>query len=140
MNFRRTLPADDEGIPMSSMADIVFLLIIFFMLTTVFSVKRGIEIELPHTEVSESVSLKNIVIRIDSEGALYLDGQKARLKEIGPYVISKRSANSEKGVVLESDGSVEYQNVMDVLDELLLAGVTDISLPTREEEPDTAEE
>lgn len=139
MNFRRTVPTDDEGVPMSSMADIVFLLIIFFMLTTVFSTKRGIEIELPHTESSESISPKNIIIRITSEGDIYLDGKRATLKDVGPYMVSKGASSAKKSVILESDGDVKYQHVMDVLDELLLVGVTDISLPTREEETEPAE-
>ncbi len=139
MNFKRTIPADDEAVPMSSMADIVFLLIIFFMLTTVFTTNRGIEIVLPETESSETISPKNIVIRIDSEGDVYLDGEKATLRDVGPYVISQLSRYSERGVLLESDGSVKYQHVMDVLDELFLVGVTDISLPTRQEEEEPPE-
>ena len=55
------------------MADIVFLLLIFFMLTTAFATKEGIEIQLPETESSETIAPKNITIRIDSEGGIYLD-------------------------------------------------------------------
>jgi biopolymer transport protein ExbD len=116
------------------MADIVFLLIIFFMLTTVFSDRKGFEIELPQTEYSESISPKNIIIRISSEGDVYLEGQKSELRKVGPYVLSERATSPNKGVILESDENVKYKHVMDVLDELLLVGVTDISLPTREEE------
>ena len=133
MNFKRTIPSDDEAVPMSSMADIVFLLLIFFMLTTAFASKKGIEIQLPETVSSETIAPKNITIRIDLEGVIHLDGDKATLREVGPYVVSQRGKDSKRGVILESDGSVKYQSVMDVLDELLLVGVTDISLPTREE-------
>ncbi len=139
MNFKRTIQSDDEAVPMSSMADIVFLLLIFFMLTTAFATKKGIEIQLPETESSETIALKNIIIRIASEGDIYLDGEKATLRDVGPYVLSQPSRHSERGVILESDGSVKYQRVMDVLDELLLVGVTDISLPTREEKEEPTE-
>lgn len=121
------------------MADIVFLLIIFFMLTTVFSTKRGVELELPPTAFSESISPKNIIIRIGSEGEIYLDGEKAELSYIGPYVLTERSRNAQKGVIIESDENARYSHVMDVIDELLLVGVTDVSLPTREEEPPAVE-
>jgi biopolymer transport protein ExbD len=121
------------------MADIVFLLIIFFMLTTVFSDKRGIVIELPQTESSESISPKNITIRITSDGGIYLDGRKAAVRDVGPYVLSIRGQSPNRGVILESDEDVKYKHVMDVLDELLLVGVTDISLPTREEDEEALE-
>jgi biopolymer transport protein ExbD len=133
LNFRRTIPSDDEGVPMSSMADIVFLLIIFFMLTTVFASKRGIEIELPQTESGESVSPQNITIIIDAKGDIYLDEQKTELENLGRNVVAKRSQQSGTGIIVEADGNVEYRQVMDVLDELLLVGVTNISLPTVEE-------
>jgi biopolymer transport protein ExbD len=102
------------------MADIVFLLIIFFMLTTVFATKRGIEIELPQTESGEPVSPQNLTILIDAEGGIYLDDQKTNLADLGRSVVVKRSQQSGKGIIVEADGNVEYRQVMDVLDELLL--------------------
>jgi biopolymer transport protein ExbD len=47
LKFKRRLTQDDEAVPMASMADIAFLLIIFFMVSSVFSVDRGLLIELP---------------------------------------------------------------------------------------------
>ncbi len=137
MNFKRTIRTDDEGVPMSSMADIIFLLLIFFMVTAVFSVRRGVEIELPETESAEPISQKNVIVRIDSNGDVYLDGEIASLDDVGPYVLARRAEQSQRGVILESDGAAKYQHVMDVLDELLLVGITEISLPTREEGSDS---
>ncbi|MBI5115468.1 biopolymer transporter ExbD [Candidatus Poribacteria bacterium] len=133
MRFKSTIPADDEGVPMASMADIVFLLVTFFMVTSVFNVGRGVKIELPETQSAESISMKDVLVRIDAEGNVYLDGKRSLLKEVGPYVLSKRAENPRRAVIVESDRTAKYQYVMDVLDELLLVGVTDISLPTREE-------
>lgn len=130
MKFKRRLTEDDEAVPMSSMADIAFLLIIFFMLTTVFAVDSGIVIELPDTEVRESVPTREVVISVTKEGEVFADGQKMGLEKIGPYITSKRTANPSRPVVVKSDRNVNYGIVADVMDELLKAGVRDVALPT----------
>jgi len=115
---------------MASMADIAFLLIIFFMVTTVFSVDRGLLIELPETAVQESVDLREIVLSISADGVVQADGRRLALAEIGPYVRAGRASNPRRPVVLRSDRHVEYGRIADVMDELLQAGVRDVALPT----------
>ncbi|MEW6487891.1 MAG: biopolymer transporter ExbD [Thermodesulfobacteriota bacterium] len=133
MRLRRRLTADDEAVPMASMADIAFLLIIFFMVTMVFSVDRGLLIELPQTAVQESVNLREIVLSITSEGRIQADGRFVSLAEVGPYVRAARAANPRGPVVVRSDRRVAYGTIADVMDELLQAGVRDVALPTAAE-------
>lgn len=118
---------------MASMADIAFLLIIFFMVTMVFSVDRGLLIELPQTAVQESVDLREIVLSITSEGRIQADGRFVSLPEIGPYVRAARAVNPRGPVVVRSDRRVAYGTIADVMDELLQAGVRDVALPTAAE-------
>jgi len=133
LRFRRRLVQDDEAVPMASMADIAFLLIIFFMVTSVFSVDRGLLIELPQTAVQESVDLREIVLTISAEGNVVADGKSIGLAELGPYVGAARRHNPRRPVVVRSDRRVEYGRVADVMDELLQAGVRDVALPTAAE-------
>ncbi|GAB6061285.1 ExbD/TolR family protein [Deferrisoma palaeochoriense] len=133
MRFKRRLPPDDEGVPMASMADIAFLLIIFFMLTTVFSVDRGLLIELPETKVGEPVEVREVVITIPAEGPVHLDGKPVALEDLGARVAAARRRNPRRPVVVRSDRRVPYGRVADVMDELLQAGITDVALPTAPE-------
>lgn len=136
MKFKRRIPSDDEAVPMASMADIAFLLIIFFMLTTVFDVERGLLIELPQTAVRETVELREIVLTIAEDGRLRADGKPIALQDLGSYVVSARRANSRRPVVVRSDRRVDYGRVADVMDELLQAGIQDVALPTAPEPED----
>ena len=133
MKFKRRLTPDDEAVPMASMADIAFLLIIFFMLTSVFNVDRGLLIELPETQVRESVDLKELTLSIAADGTVNADGKPMALQEIGPYVKAGRRVNPNRVVVVRSDRRVPYGAVTDVMDELLQAGVRDVALPTAAE-------
>jgi len=134
LKFKRRLGEDDEAVPMSSMADIAFLLIIFFMVTAVFDKSKGIVLELPETSVRETVETKEIEIMIDKEGKIFLGSSEIKLEELAGAIVRARKADSSKPVVVKSDKRVSYGKVADVMDELLKAGVRDIALPTAAEE------
>jgi biopolymer transport protein ExbD len=117
------------------MADITFLLIIFFMVGTVFNVEKGIEMTLPQSTVQQDIPDENVIISIDVKGEFYIDGEPADLGEIGDLTFGLLTGHPEKYVLIKSDQGVKYKVVIDVLDELLQAGITNIALPTEEEQP-----
>jgi len=71
--------------------------------------------------------------RIDPAQALYLDGEKAELRGLGKAVLAKLAGKPEGFVLIKSDQGVPYRRVVDVLDELLQAGISNIALPTEKE-------
>ncbi|RMG59071.1 MAG: biopolymer transporter ExbD [Deltaproteobacteria bacterium] len=133
MKFRRVTQRDDEVIPTASMADIVFLLIIFFMVTSVFNLDRGLEMKLPQMERAGQISRKGIVVSIDARGSVYVDGSPVELQDVGRRVYEKREKSPGAPVIFKSDRDTKYQKIMDVLDELMKAGIYDVSLPVVEE-------
>ena len=135
MKFRRT--SDDEGeiIPTASMADITFLLIIFFMVGTVFNVEKGIEMRLPQSMIQQDISQENVIISIDTDEKLYLDGDPVEIGEIGRLTRDKVTVDPDRFILIKSDRGVRYRVVIDILDELLQVGITNIALPTEEETP-----
>jgi len=117
------------------MADITFLLIIFFMVGTVFNVEKGIEMRLPQSTIQQDISQENVIISIDTDEKLYLDGDPINLGEIGRLALDKITADPDRFILVKSDQGVRYRVVIDVLDELLQVGITNIALPTEEETP-----
>ncbi len=130
MKFKRRKFEDDEPIPTASMADITFLLIIFFIVSTVMAVDRGLMIDLPQSEVSQKISLREITVSISREGKILADGDDVTISQLGRYVKDKLVVNPSRRVVVKSDRNVYYGKIIDVMDELLKAGVKDVSLPT----------
>ena len=135
MKFRRSLEDDSEVIPTASMADITFLLIIFFMVGTVFNVEKGIEMQLPQSTVQQDMPKENIIISIDRDEVLYLDGEEIDIANLGRESLAKIAGHPEGYILVKCDQGVRYKAVIDVLDELLLVGITNIALPTEEEAP-----
>ena len=133
MRFKNRFRDDDEPIPTASMADITFLLIIFFMVSTVFDVSRGIQMRLPATTTQQDIKERNVTISIDATQTLFLDGERAELRGLGRAVLGKLAAKPEGFVLIKSDQGVPYRRVVDVLDELLQVGISNIALPTEKE-------
>jgi biopolymer transport protein ExbD len=118
------------------MADITFLLIIFFMVGTVFNVEKGIEMQLPQSTVQQDISEENIIISIDVEEKVYLDGEEVEIGTLGARSMEILSQEPDRFILIKADKGVKYSIVIDVLDELMQAGITNIALPTEEEKTD----
>lgn len=133
MRFKNRFRDDGEAVPTASMADITFLLIIFFMVSTVFDVSRGIQMRLPATTTQQDIKERNVTVSIDATQALFLDGEKVELRGLGKAVVAKLANRPEGFVLIKSDQAVPYRRVVDVLDELLQVGISNIALPTEKE-------
>ena len=131
----------DDEIPTSSMADIAFLLIIYFMVTTTFTATRGLDFALPEEDDSPPVIEKedSVLIEIQPGGDLVVDRQPMRLEEVLDYLKPKLDVNPKKPVIIKPDPSSEYGHMVEVLDELRQApdkGFKEeirISIPTQRE-------
>lgn len=133
-------PVDDE-IPTSSMADIAFLLIIYFMVTTTFAATRGLDFSLPKEDDSPPMVEKeeSVLIEVQPGGQLVVDQKPMQLEEILEYLQPKLERNPMKPVIIRGTPNAEYGYVVDVFDELRQAKdrigieVKNISIPTQRE-------
>jgi biopolymer transport protein ExbD len=103
-----------------SMADVSFLLIIFFMVTTVFSVTMGMNLALgeppgPEDEVDPDESVD---VLVQADGSLVVDGRSMGLAELVPYVGSRLTVDPLKPVILRTHRDAPYAAMMAILDEL----------------------
>ena len=131
--------ASDE-IPTSSMADIAFLLIIYFMVTTTFAATRGIDFSLPQEEDSPLVDKEeSVLIEIQPGGGLLVDNKPLPLEEVLEYLKPKLERNPMKPVIIRASEMTEYGYMVNVFDELRQAPdkigieVKNVSIPTQRE-------
>lgn len=129
---RRTLPSE---IPTSSMADVAFLLIIFFLVASFYSVTRGIQFSLPKNDEAALTAEPEaaVLIEIDSTGALTVDSKPMPLAQLRGYVEPKLQRNPTKSVILQTSMDAPYQAMTDVFDELRQSGVQNLVIPTSSE-------
>jgi biopolymer transport protein ExbD len=121
------------GINLTSLIDVQFLLIIFFMVSTTFVSQPAIKLELPKARHSEAVRQSPIVIYMDQHGAISLNDEPMELPLLEHALVTRLAQATEKSVVLKADARVSHGDVVRVLDIIKGAGVTKIVIGTQEE-------
>jgi biopolymer transport protein ExbD len=107
-------------IPTASMADIAFLLIIYFMVTTVFSATKGMQFELPKDEEEKATKTEeSIYIQVKQAGNIIVDGRSMGLDQLLNYVVPKLRINQRKPVIIHPEPNTPYKEMIKVYDELM---------------------
>ncbi len=110
-------------------ADIVFLLLIFFMLSSTFVVEPGIKLRLPKSKTAEIEQDDKIILTVSADKKIYLADRLIDIDDVEKQ-IKLMLSEKEKTVILRADGSVNYGLVIDVLDKAKLAGAKKIAVAT----------
>lgn len=131
--------AVSDEIPTSSMADIAFLLIVYFMVTTTFAATRGLDFALPKDDDSPVIEKEEaVLIEIRPGGQILVDQKPMQRTEILDYLRPKLERNPLKPVIIRPDPQSSYGDMVAVFDELRLGAekgleVKNISIPTQRE-------
>ena len=118
MDFNRSAKKTPY-IPTASMGDIVFLLLIFFMVTTVFREEVGLVVELPRAEAAEEVQRERISnVYIDRLGRISVDDRLVQPRHIADLFSTKVANNPQLIVAFKTDNYVQYEVVSEVMEAL----------------------
>ena len=130
MRFRRAVERREAAFDLMPLIDVVFLLIIFFMLTTSFrTIFQGIKVDLPTTTTKQEKIEQNIIITITKDNVLYLD--KARVTTSNLVSLLKKKLGEKKGLVMiNADKLVRHGKVVEIMDLAKQAGADRVGILT----------
>ncbi|MBW1889301.1 MAG: biopolymer transporter ExbD [Deltaproteobacteria bacterium] len=116
--------------PLTSLIDIVFLLLIYFLLTTNFIVDEGIKIKLPNASATSAQTEKEITIVVDKKGSTFIENREVPLNQLFG-VLKERLQGREDGlVVIRADRGVVLNKAVRVMDVAKAAGAGRLALAT----------
>ena len=98
MRRRKKIYQEESGLDLTPMLDIVFIMLIFFIVTTSFVKESGIEVNRPNAETAERNEKGNILVAISENNEIYIDRRKVELRAIRPNIIRLRAENPEGAV------------------------------------------
>ena len=118
-----------QEINSSSMADIAFLLLVFFLVTTTISMDKGISLVLPSEGNELEVNRKNIVnILMNESGKVLIDDKPTKVRDIRRLIESKIASNPSLIISVQTHPRTKYQDYLNILDQLKEAKATKISI------------
>lgn len=130
--FRESSDDDgnDAGIDMSPLIDCVFILLIFFIVTTVFVEETGVEVDKPQAASASQLEKTSILIALTDQGQVVYGGREIGLSGVQPLV--KRMLQKEDiPVIVQADKSAQSGMLVRIIDEAKLAGAVKVSIATR---------
>ena len=116
-------------IPTTSMADIAFLLLIFFLVTTTIAIDKGLGLVLPAEGETIEIKKKNILnCLINSSGMVLLGGEPVNLKDVSRIVKEKLRENNKLIISVKTHEKTRYKDYVAIIDQLKIADATRISI------------
>ncbi len=134
----KMLPAEEPSLNLTPMVDIVFLLIIFFMVGTQFSeMEASVDVKLPTASDVQPLTGRPDakIVDIRPDGTIQYEKQDVSLEELRVRLDKAREAYAEQAVILRGDRDCQYQMIMDVISVCRRAKIGSISLAKRPETP-----
>jgi len=135
MRFRAPRQQDDDSLrlELTSMTDIVFLLLIFFMVSTTFvDLNRQLDIQLPDTQAADVVpDVQRHVVELSAQNTLRLDGVDIQLSDLTSQLKQRAGNARRQSVEIRADKRLPYGGVMAVLGHVRQAGIQDIAVAVR---------
>jgi len=135
INVRRSLRADEKGVDinMGPLIDMVFLLLIFFVVTTSFVKESGIDVQRASAATAELKERASIMIGVNADGDVYMEGKRVDVRSVRGLVERALAEDPESGVVVVADKRSETGAVVKVMDQCRLAGAPSVSLAAKQE-------
>jgi len=127
---RRHASKDEPEINITPMLDIVFIMLIFFIVTTSFVRETGVEIEKPSAVSTEPRPRGNVLIAIRGNDEIWMNRQLVELPDVRIMVERARAENPESSAVLLADRGARTGRVIQVMDQVQAAGIREISIST----------
>ena len=120
--------AEEEEINITPMLDVVFILLIFFIVTANFIKEPGLEVNRPDSETAEPTENAAIFIAVGNAGDIYLDRRRIDKRQVKANVVRLLAENPQGSVVIQADEKATADTIMAVMDGAREAGVYNISL------------
>ena len=120
--------AEEEEINITPMLDVVFILLIFFIVTANFIKEPGLEVNRPDSETAGPTENAAILIAVGNAGEIYMDGRRIDKRQVKANVVRLLAENPQGSVVIQADEKATADTIMAVMDGAREAGVYNISL------------
>lgn len=117
---------EDTDVNVTPLLDIVFIMLIFFIVTATFIKEPGVEVTRPPADTAEQQRLVSILVAIDSDNRIWINRQETPVDQVRLSVERLRRENPRGSAVVQADNDAHAEYLVDVLEQIRAAGVQDV--------------
>ncbi|WP_395374362.1 ExbD/TolR family protein [Marinicella sp. W31] len=131
---RRHFHEDEAEINITPMLDVVFIMLIFFIVTTSFVKETGVDISRPSSSQAKQVKKGNILVAIKDDGAIWINKQQVEIRAVRSRIEKMYAENPEASAVIIADRGSRTGDLVQVMDQIKSAGVSSISIAAEKDQ------
>ena len=130
--FQGVEEVDDSAIDMTPMLDVVFIMLIFFIVTASFVKEAGIEVNRPDAQTATKQDRANILIAIDANGEIWINRRRVEVDQVRANIERLHAENPQGSVVIQADQDANVKRLVAVMDASRQAGVYNVSIAAQD--------
>ena len=134
MRRRNRRKTEEQGLDLTPMMDIVFIMLIFFIVTTSFVKETGVDINRPNAETAERDEKGNILVAITQNNEIWIDKRRIDLKAVRANIVRVKIEYPEGSVIIQADKEARSGLLVETMDQIRLAGVQNISIAAKNDD------
>lgn len=125
-------PDEDEDVNVTPLLDIVFIMLIFFIVTSTFVKEPGIEVNRPEAVTASERGLASIIVAISDEDEIWINKELVELDEVRIIVEQLRRENPKGTAVVQADSGSKTRLLVEVVNQIRATGVSDVAVSTED--------
>ena len=118
----------ESDVNLTPMLDVVFIMLIFFVVTTSFVKESGVEVNRPSADTAQRQERANILVAIRPNGEIWIDGRAVDVRAVRAHIERLRAEFPESQVVIQGDRAAQIGLLVKVMDQIRLAGITNVAI------------
>jgi biopolymer transport protein ExbD len=131
--FSQTQVEDESEINITPMLDVVFIMLIFFIVTATFVKEAGIDVNRPDAATAVKQEKANILIAIGANNDIWIDRRQVDIRSVRPNIERLHAENPQGSVVIQADKESKTDTLIQVMDASRQAGVYNVSIAAQEQ-------
>ncbi|MER2494205.1 ExbD/TolR family protein [Catenovulum sediminis] len=124
----KIMEEEEQGIDMTPMLDVVFIMLIFFIVTASFVKESGIDVNRPDAPTAVKKERANILIAISDKGEIWIDKRRIDIRAVQANIERLKAENPQGSVVVQADKKADVETLIKVMDASRAAGAYDVSI------------
>ena len=129
---RATADEDESSIDITPMLDVVFIMLIFFIVTATFVKEAGIDVNRPDAATAVKQEKANILVAIDANNVIWIDRRQIDVRAVRPNIERLHAENPQGSVVIQADKESKTETLIKVMDAARSAGVFNVAIAAQE--------
>ncbi len=126
--------SEENAIDLTPMLDVVFIMLIFFIVTATFVKEAGIEVDRPAATTADRQDLANILIALTPDDEIWLDGERMDERDLATAIKRLHAENPQGSVVIQADKASTHKALRTVMDAVQQAGVPQVAVAARNDD------